>query len=434
MAGAKPTPKPAKPAPQDNKAAADQPAAGGTSPGKSGAPTAANTPVTFYLDTPDIRADCAGERAAIDKNCAADNKKASEDAFKQGQSNKAKSKIGGVVDKVKEGVGALDSAASKLYGYKRNPDNAWVEDHCKGLWVKPAGANIEQFTKRLEEIKKELEQGIAEIVKKAGGQIVDKTAQAGKDYAIRAGEKELVSLATVEIPVVGEIIIGGVTLYNFADGVWTTGKAVVGAVGKAAEAYQQIQAIRDDLGKLADLISKKLSPTDLWADVMTGVAELNPCLRAKRCQLVPFNGTKAAQQARSGKGCCPGQTGHHLLPSEMFKECASYTKEKELGAPTVCVEGVNNSQGSHGLVHGLMEYEMQAWRKEHGDQISNKDAIDKAVESHRTIFKPACSKKCLEAQLKAYYDDLCKDQMKPRGGKGTDIEEGDTGTGEKKGR
>ena len=66
---------------------------------------------------------------------------------------------------------------------------------------------------------------------------------------------------------------------------------------------------------------------------------------------------------------------------------------------------------------------MRDWRKTKGDSISNEDAIDKAVESHRETFKPPCDAKCLKAQLKGYYDKLCDGKMKPRGGKGTDIEE-----------
>jgi hypothetical protein len=194
-------------------------------------------------------------------------------------------------------------------------------------------------------------------------------AEAGKNYAVRAGEKELASEATLEIPVLGEIIVGGMTIYNVGDGIWTAGKTAYEAGSKAYEVYQKIGRMKDELGKLADVLSKKTNPTDLWADAMTGMAYPNPCLQAKRCQLVPYNATKAAQQARSGKGCRPGQTGHDLLPSEMFEDCKSYTKAKEAGAPTVCVEGVNNTQGSHGLIHGQLEKQMQNWRREHGLQV-----------------------------------------------------------------
>lgn len=30
-------------------------------------------------------------------------------------------------------------------------------------------------------------------------------------------------------------------------------------------------------------------------------------------------------------------------------------------------------------------------------------------------------RKCLAAQLHQYYDSMCKDKLKPRGGKGTDV-------------
>ena len=81
------------------------------------------------------------------------------------------------------------------------------------------------------------------------------------------------------------------------------------------------------------------------------------------------------------------------------------------------------------MIHDKLDKKMKIHRETTGkDSISNEDAIDKAVESHRETFKPPCDAKCLKAQLKGYYDKLCDGKMKPRGGKGTDIEESGSGT------
>lgn len=389
---------------------------------KQGRPSVANTPSFHYRDTLDGKKACEAAKNEIADKCKSD---ADKDSFDKA---KPKSKLGALTGQVKDGIGKMDDAAKTAYGYKQKPGNAWVNDHCKGLWVKPAGANIDKFNEQIGNIKNGIEKGIDQVVKDAGGKILDKAAEAGKDYATRAAAKEASALASLVIPGVGEIVVAGATIFNIVDGVWTAGKTALDLAGKAKEAYDKISGMKDQLGKLNDVLNKKTSPTELWADVMTGVAEINPCLQAKRCQLVPFEETKAAKQAKSGKGCCPGQTGHHLLPEEMMQDCPQYTAEKHAEAPTVCVEGVNNSHGSHGAIHESLDLKMRDWRKTKGDSISNEDAIEKAVESHRETFRPPCNEKCLVAQLKNHYKNVCKGKMKPRGGKGTDIEESGSGT------
>jgi len=410
--------------PKDKASAEKSPTKGSDSKGKkpkSSQKTVGNTPVFHYRDTLDGKKVCEKAKKKIADKCKSD---AAKDSFDKSQ---PKSKVGALTDKVKEGVGKLDDAAKTAYEYKLNQDNGWVGDHCKGLWVKPAGANIDKFNEQINTIKNGIEKGIEQVVKDAGGKILDKAAEAGTGYAERAVAKEAAAAASLVIPGVGEIVVAGATIFNIVDGVWTAGKTAIDLAGKAKEAYDKIAGMQGELGKLSDVLSKKTSPTELWADVMTGVAEINPCLQAKRCQLVPFKETGAAKQAKSGKGCCPGQTGHHLLPEEMMQDCPQYTPEKHAEAPTVCVEGVNNSHGSHGMIHGSLDEKMRDWRKTHSDSIGNQDAIDKAVESHRETFKPPCNEKCLKAQLKGYYDELCDGKMKPRGGKGTDIEESNGG-------
>jgi hypothetical protein len=182
-----------------------------------------------------------------------------------------------------------------------------------------------------------------------------------------------------------------------------------------------------DVSKKADELidSYKKEPAKALADTMRGLAQLNPCMRAKRCQLVPMKETGAKQAAKSGQGCCPGQTGHHLLPAEMFEDCPDYGTSSgsvHRNAPVVCTEGTNNTHGSHGAIHEKMEDLMQKHRKKSGDAITNDQAIDAAVESHTETFKPPCDPRCLKAQLKDYYDKLCNGKLKPRGGKGADTE------------
>ncbi len=400
--------------------------AGGNGPksSKKGVPNTATAP---YLDTFNKSSDCEQDKKNIADRCrdTPENKKEAKDSSKRTRATGKNAKLGNVMDHIKDGVQAMDKGAMALYGYKRDADNSWVEDHCDHLWVKPAGANISKFNEQLTGVKQKLEQGIQAVVNQAGGVIVDKAKDAAVNYGQKAIAREAAAATSLVVPVAGEVIVAGATLYNIADGVWTAGKTAYQAVGQAKEAYDKIKGIRDQLDKIQGLLDKKHSPTEVWADTMSALAYTNRCLQARRCQLVGFEETKADKQARSGKGCCPGQTGHHLLPEEMFQDCSEYTKEKHKQAPTVCVEGVNNSHGTHGIIHGKLEKFMEMHRQANpgNDSITKDEAIMYAVKSHTDTFKPACNSECLTAQLDSYYKKLCQTKMKPRGGKGIDIEE-----------
>ena len=150
------------------------------------------------------------------------------------------------------------------------------------------------------------------------------------------------------------------------------------------------------------------------------VSKKNPCVKARRCQLVPYKETKTAEVAeKGGKGCCPGQTGHHPLPEEIFPEGDDcYTDETHGNAPTICVEGVNNSHGSHGKIHSTMDALMTNHiQKAKTDQISNAKAINAGAKSVKLTF-PGCDETCTKQQLRAFYQKLCEGKTKPRGGLG----------------
>lgn len=187
------------------------------------------------------------------------------------------------------------------------------------------------------------------------------------------------------------------------------------------------------LGEL-DEIYKNASknPQKAAAEAMGVFSRLNPCTRARRCILVPYNKT-GTLGSLGGHGCCPGQTGHHVLPHEMTKDGAcpggtpGYTKGS---APTVCVEGVNNSHGTHGTIHKNLAKLMKDstgpnilgfGRK---DTLSYDEAANLGVESIRDTFPESrCRAKCLKAQLDAYYKNKCTKPLKPKAGVATTEEE-----------
>lgn len=141
--------------------------------------------------------------------------------------------------------------------------------------------------------------------------------------------------------------------------------------------------------------------------------------------MVPYGKTDTATSL-GGDGCCPGQTGHHVIPEEAVESCEGYN---HAGAPTVCVEGTNNANGTHGKVHGdlydrIDDYKKGGFFSSPRETISYGNLRDMGIASVQSIFPESkCDTKCLRAQLDAFYKDKCKKPMKaaagvPGGGSG----------------
>lgn len=148
----------------------------------------------------------------------------------------------------------------------------------------------------------------------------------------------------------------------------------------------------------------------------------NPCVKAKRCMLTPY------ERGPTQGGCCPGQTPHHLIPKHHFTDFPNYDEKK---APCVCVEGHSwhrndrsnfpKDKKTHPAMHELQDTferyaiqtvaEKQAAGEDTGGRtpshaMTYEEARNSGVYAHSQCFPdsdPACSQKCLEAQLNAYH-------------------------------
>lgn len=148
---------------------------------------------------------------------------------------------------------------------------------------------------------------------------------------------------------------------------------------------------------------------------------------------MPFNKDGAAKWA--GKGCCPGQTGHHLLPDAMFRDAAKgaaakkawaadpanrYAKGKlksmprdklpkrecwdnysEGKSPSICAEDNNQHMGSHGVMHGLTQRKLRLKGALGKSNMPSTDARDLVLAEVSSTY--GCTKECLKEQLDAYY-------------------------------
>lgn len=165
-----------------------------------------------------------------------------------------------------------------------------------------------------------------------------------------------------------------------------------------------------DIRKLMDRYSGADGAQALAADFMSAMAAVNPCIRARKCQLVPFDKTDFAA-SQGGDGCCPGQTGHHLIYDSWMKGagCGKYKKNT---APTVCVEGTNQRNGTHGAIHDLTDGFIKKalggklMKLNAQGRMSYADAKKAAIASHK-IMAPGCNPLCIEKQLDAYYKEAC---------------------------
>ncbi|HAU5664993.1 TPA: DUF4150 domain-containing protein [Citrobacter freundii] len=301
--------------------------------------------------------------------------------------------------------------------------------HCDGLWVKPGAFDPskinEQLSELLGEMKNILNAEIGDIMTQIKGDIIDKALEAGEDIAIRkarnAGIRHAAALA-------GTAIAGvGVVATEAAATIWTIGDSAWGVIEGGMEAYDALDAFsaaKDELDRLPSKIEQILKdaadkPEKAMTDMMSLLSRLNSCTRAKKCIFVPYN----QAEDLDGHGCCPGQTGHHVLPGAMFYDntnCPNYkndSSQAHKNAPTICVEGATNNAewGSHGQIHSKMNEKIKNYKKPSffklGDRnkIDYEDARDMAIKSVMETFPESlCKPKCLKEQLDQYYSNICK--------------------------
>ncbi|MDR0701502.1 MAG: hypothetical protein LBF61_03670 [Azoarcus sp.] len=397
------------------------------------AKTTANTPTQYYLDTPVVKKACREDFDKINKECKPDN-----DPGKN--KHLALNKLLG-----KKTMERLEALSKKVKGrHESNANNAWMS-HCDGLWIKPVGGEeaLAEFRELIGEASRDLDSAIKTMLEPLVEQIkhamTDKALDmAGKKaavFAAKTGIRHTAALAGAAVGGVGALVTEAAALvWTIGDFLYTgyevvaSGFDIYAAVNEISSALDIAQRAQKELAELANVLQNK-SPTDIMASGMGILSRLNPCTRARRCQLVPFGRTDTTSSL-SGKGCCPGQTGHHVIPRAAADSCPGYNHDK---APTICVEGVNNTNGTHGKIHAVLDKEVRKYKEEGWfgvrDTIGYEDIRDLGIKSVKKTFpESGCDEKCLRAQLDAYYKDLCGNtKMTPSAGmpdgeRGADVD------------
>ncbi|MEJ2613110.1 MAG: DUF4150 domain-containing protein, partial [Candidatus Thiodiazotropha sp.] len=270
---------------------------------------------------------------------------------------------------------------------------AWKRKYCKGLQA-PApsmesatGKDIEQKLKDMADISKQT----AEIMQKSADVAIEKAVEWGEKKAAKLVAKSAVKAWLGPIG-------WAWTAYDLA----STAMDLHDIYSTIDEMKEDINKLKKIPGEIEELKKDGLQTSDI-ADAQEILAKTNPCLNAKRCLLVPFK-EEGAGPVRGNKGCCGGQTKHHVIPKGQFKsngsenapnvsDCPDYNPDK---APCICAEGTSHSLGgSHEKIHDALEPEIKNGADANG-QLSYGQSRDMSVDATRKVA-PNCSKACLKA-------------------------------------
>jgi hypothetical protein len=140
-----------------------------------------------------------------------------------------------------------------------------------------------------------------------------------------------------------------------------------------------------------------------------------PCKKAMKCELQPYSSGKE-------RGCCTGQTPHHLVEVHCFtppggrnagERLAGFQNYDDKKAPCVCCDDSSRFNGDHGELHGIQGVAERACMNPKGPRSqmggldgkwTYKRSKEAGLIAHKATFKDSgCSEKCLEAQLDAYH-------------------------------
>lgn len=311
---------------------------------------------------------------------------------------------------------------------KQKDAKNWKQAHCDGLGIKPSTESIADLKDSLSETigsYEDLFSNSFDIVK-------ERISEEVKDFAIKMGLKVVARSAVgAFIPVAGWIFAAGSAAYSAAEIAAFT--ADMDDLIKDFKAFQQ-EFKKFQQGSTGETLKKIQNGAEVdakeLADLMYAWAEINPCIRAKRCQLQAFSpGTAKAKEVvkdnnstkikdTGENGCCKGQTAHHVIPDTWMKGFESCPEYEHKAGLSICVEGTSHSQGgSHEKIHTELDKILKNKklldtaskpRKVLQPEISFDDAKKIAVNSILQTFPlSGCSAKCLLAQIEDYYDELC---------------------------
>ena len=321
----------------------------------------------------------------------------------------------------------------------------WKDNHCRNLLVKP---RPDLLKKQLKDFEADAKEMYHDLAGEAWDVAKNRAAEQAGDTGERMAVKWVAGLGcTVFTPAGTAACEAAVTVWNVLDGVYSV---IAGAVrmSRAAMDVQEmmriLSSIPDQLTEVQEAIGDDKKRKALRKKLINEAAQAasdDPCVKARKCMLVPYKGDtyttdKHLLTVKTGKhtlkeipkgkgtnfmtkigmgtssGCCPGQTGHHVIPDSWAKK-AGCTKYSEGQAPVVCVEGVSQNDGTHGEIHTkLNELLAEAMRDSPSIYNDPNEIMKMAAQSHAETFTH-CSQNCIQKQLEEYYQGCKKFNAEP---------------------
>jgi hypothetical protein len=137
------------------------------------------------------------------------------------------------------------------------------------------------------------------------------------------------------------------------------------------------------------------------------------CVEAMRCFLRPYSPTKDQM------GCCPGQSAHHVPPKSMMTK-AKIPNYSEGSALCVCLEGSNQSVGTHGKNHAAIDMLAKGSGKLKNGKCSLREYNEICAKA--VALQCGCSEACIKEQLDK--------QIKPESGLNKQVKHWNSGSKE----
>lgn len=311
-------------------------------------------------------------------------------------------------------------------------NKTWKDEHCRSALFQ---INRDSLQNSMDEIKN----GAEEVGEYLLEQIEDLPLDVAKKTAIKQGTAKAATAACAGLiwPPAIAVCMAAVTAASIIDGAMDAAelaedlkhlkeqledlKKLGQDVQDATKAFNQDGSINDDeLKKFQDTKIKE----------MTEAAKKNPCLKARRCFLTPYQNTgqqgsyspanPPAGQRRSmmdklgskthsladPRGCCPGMTGHHIILNSWMDNgaggynCPNYNSNS---APVVCVVGAGHSTGEHGDIHKAIDEELREHMLENGCSFTLDDAIEVGTRALAETVGSHCGDDCIKNQLVNHY-------------------------------
>lgn len=376
----------------------------------------ADSAVGFCADCPGKPPDsCYKERRQIEKRCGVSRRE--NNRFVEGRERYNNRKV----------------RPGRRRGTVQVRNMTWKDEHCGPALMQ---VNADTFKNRMDELR--------DLTDNLYNDIFDYAADLGVEMAKERAEKWLLAsggrlaasgLCTVVGPVGTGVCGVAATIVSVVSAVWSIfsgGRDFIRASQQINETLDTLTTIRNNAESILQAGSDPASLERVQRDLsnaMAAAAAADKCLSARKCYLVPYDapsrsnpqGPASMNQAGTGspglfdkglldlsdsRGCCPGQTGHHLIPKAMLQHCSAYNADKHKQAPVVCAEGANHSMGSHGQLHDAMDDQLISKHSD-GRPMTMQQAIDAAATSLASSgVGNRCRPECIKEQLERFYKNL----------------------------